>query len=145
MLGFFLHLKYWNILRFIKINTEQFLSIIISQISLICWRNFNITHLAKPSALYIYRINSIYNIENPMDRGAWWAIVHRVIKSQKWLKWFSTHIHTHTHIHICIKIHPILRSFCLLYFIKWRVRKMFLKYFLFKASIYPNKHNFPVF
>ena len=33
---------------------------------------------------------------NPMDRGAWWAIVHRVAKSQTWL---STHTHTHTHVH----------------------------------------------
>ena len=29
-------------------------------------------------------------LENPMDRGAWWAIVHRVTKSQMWLKWLST-------------------------------------------------------
>ena len=21
-------------------------------------------------------------LENPMDRGAWWAVVHRVVKSQ---------------------------------------------------------------
>ena len=25
-------------------------------------------------------------LENPMDRGAWWAIVHRVTKSQTQLK-----------------------------------------------------------
>ena len=25
-------------------------------------------------------------LENPMDRGAWWASVHRVAKSQTWLK-----------------------------------------------------------
>ena len=25
-------------------------------------------------------------LENPMDRGAWWAAVHRVTKSQTWLK-----------------------------------------------------------
>ena len=25
-------------------------------------------------------------LENPMDRGAWWAIVHRVTKSQTWLR-----------------------------------------------------------
>ena len=31
---------------------------------------------------------------NHMDRGAWWAIVHGVAKSQTWL---STHTHTHTH------------------------------------------------
>ena len=27
---------------------------------------------------------------NSMDRGAWWATVHRVAKSQTWLKWLST-------------------------------------------------------
>ena len=26
-------------------------------------------------------------LENPMDRKAWWATVHRVAKSQTWLKW----------------------------------------------------------
>ena len=30
-------------------------------------------------------------LENPMDREAWWAIVHRVAKSQTRLKWLSTH------------------------------------------------------
>ena len=30
-------------------------------------------------------------LENPMDRGAWWAIVHRVAKSQTQLKQLSTH------------------------------------------------------
>ena len=25
-------------------------------------------------------------LENPLDRGAWWAIVHRVLKSRTWLK-----------------------------------------------------------
>ena len=30
-------------------------------------------------------------LENPMDRGAWWARVHRVAKSQIQLKQFSTH------------------------------------------------------
>ena len=28
-----------------------------------------------------------------MDRGAWWATVHRVAKNQTWLKQLSTHIH----------------------------------------------------
>ena len=27
---------------------------------------------------------------NPIDRGAWWARVHRVTKSCIWLKWLST-------------------------------------------------------
>ena len=30
-------------------------------------------------------------LENPMDRGAWWATVHRVAKSQTRLKRLSTH------------------------------------------------------
>ena len=30
-------------------------------------------------------------LENPMDRGAWWATVHRVTKSQIGLKWLGTH------------------------------------------------------
>ena len=30
-------------------------------------------------------------LENPMDRGAWQAMVHRVAKSRTWLKHLSTH------------------------------------------------------
>ena len=30
-------------------------------------------------------------LENPMDRGAWWAIVHGVTNIQKQLKQLSTH------------------------------------------------------
>ena len=30
-------------------------------------------------------------LENPMDRGAWWATVHRVTKNQTQLKHLSTH------------------------------------------------------
>ena len=44
-------------------------------------------------------------LENSMDRGAWWATIHRVAKSQTLLKQLSmracTHMHTHTHTHIC--------------------------------------------
>ena len=29
--------------------------------------------------------------QNPMDRGAWWATVHRVAQSRTWLKGLSTH------------------------------------------------------
>ena len=36
------------------------------------------------------------SLENPMYRGAWWAMVHRVAKSQTRLKRLSTHTHTHT-------------------------------------------------
>ena len=33
-------------------------------------------------------------LENPMDRGAWQAAVHRVAKSQTCLKQLSTHTHS---------------------------------------------------
>ena len=32
-------------------------------------------------------------LENPMYRGAWWATVHRVVKSLTQLKWLSMHVH----------------------------------------------------
>ena len=43
-------------------------------------------------------------LENPMDRGAWQATVHRVTKSQRWLSDSAcvlacVHVHTHTHTH----------------------------------------------
>ena len=31
-------------------------------------------------------------LENPMDRGAWWATVHGVSKNRTWLKQLSTHV-----------------------------------------------------
>ena len=33
-------------------------------------------------------------LENPMDSGAWWAMVHRVTKSQARLKQLSMHANT---------------------------------------------------
>ena len=33
-------------------------------------------------------------LENPMDRGAWWAAVHGVTQSQTWLKRLSTQART---------------------------------------------------
>ena len=38
-------------------------------------------------------------LENPMDRGTWWATVHGVTKSLTRLKQLSEHTHTHTHTH----------------------------------------------
>ena len=29
-------------------------------------------------------------LENPIDRGAWWAVVHRVANSWTWLKWLRS-------------------------------------------------------
>ena len=34
-------------------------------------------------------------LENPMDKGAWWAAVQGVTKSRTWLRWLTTHTHTH--------------------------------------------------
>ena len=38
-------------------------------------------------------------LDNPMDRGAWWATVHRVAQSWTGLKQLNTHMHAHTHTH----------------------------------------------
>ena len=32
-------------------------------------------------------------LENPMDRGAWWAAVHGITKSRTWLNDFTFHFH----------------------------------------------------
>ena len=45
-------------------------------------------------------------LENPMDRGAWWAMVHRIAKSWTQLKQFSTHTHPYPHSHMCVYISP---------------------------------------
>ena len=37
-------------------------------------------------------------LKNPMDRGAWWAAVHRVTKSRRRLKWLSKHAWDIQHI-----------------------------------------------
>ena len=34
-------------------------------------------------------------LENPMDRGAWWAAVHEVTKSRTWLSYFTFTSHSH--------------------------------------------------
>ena len=33
-------------------------------------------------------------LENPIDRGVWWATVHRITQKWTWLKWLSTHTYT---------------------------------------------------
>ena len=39
------------------------------------------------------------SLENPMDSGAWWAIVHGVTKESDMTELLKTHTHTHTHTH----------------------------------------------
>ena len=47
-------------------------------------------------------------LENPMNRGAWLAVVHGVVKSQTQLKWLST-----AHIHIVkSKVFPVIMYGC---------------------------------
>ena len=45
-------------------------------------------------------------LENPMNRGAWWAIDHRVAKRQTWLK--RLRMHTYLTIVSQLCIHPAL-------------------------------------
>ena len=40
-------------------------------------------------------------LENPRDRGAWWATVHRVVKTQTRPKRLSTHTHNQGSCKIC--------------------------------------------
>ena len=40
---------------------------------------------------------------NPMDRGAWWATVHRITKSWTWLKWLCIQENS-TQTHSCAVI-----------------------------------------
>ena len=53
-------------------------------------------------------------LENPMDRGAWWATVHRVTMSQIQLRLVRAHAHTHTpthtHTHAHTHTHLTLHS-----------------------------------
>ena len=49
-------------------------------------------------------------LENSMDRGAWWAEVHRIAKS--WTQ-LSTHTHTHTHTHTQEMSVPLNFRFCI--------------------------------
>ena len=50
-------------------------------------------------------------LENPMDRGAWWATVHRVTKSQSQLKWLDTHARMYSWLlSWCVSQNPALGS-----------------------------------
>ena len=42
-------------------------------------------------------------LENPMDREAWQATVHGIIKESDTTE--HTHTHTHTHTHVYILVH----------------------------------------
>ena len=49
---------------------------------------------------------------NPMDRGAWWATIHEVAKSQIWLSdWAHVFVCAHTHTHTPVQ--PLSPESCL--------------------------------
>ena len=60
------------------------------------------------------------HLENPVDRGAWRAIVHRVTKSQTQLKWLSTHARNMQLHWVLIESGKDLRILC---WWLWRQRK----------------------
>ena len=73
-------------------------------------------------------------LENPMDRGAWQAVIHSVTQSRTGLKRLSTHRHRHSPLNVPL-FFPICSHFlCLeyscsistcLYTIFWKLSLMF--------------------
>ena len=70
-------------------------------------------------------------LENPMDRGAWGAIVHRVAKNQTQMKQISMHAYIYmcmhiyiynTHVYICICV-------CIYIYIYIYTHTLFFKFF----------------
>ena len=51
-------------------------------------------------------------LESPMDRGAWWATVHRVTEESDMTEWLNTHTDTQTdiHMHTCTTHTPNLSA-----------------------------------
>ena len=51
-------------------------------------------------------------LENPLNRGAWQAMVHKAAKSQTWLKWLSTqHQEAMEDSGVwCVTVHGVLES-----------------------------------
>ena len=43
-------------------------------------------------------------LENPMDRGAWWATVHRVTKSRTRLSNFTFHYYRTERVRDCVSV-----------------------------------------
>ena len=47
-------------------------------------------------------------LENPMDKGAWWATVHRVTNNRTWPKWLSKHACTKWIVMYSFQLHYFL-------------------------------------
>ena len=59
--------------------------------------------------------------ENPMDREAWKAVVHRVAKSRAWLKQVSTHAHCIVSVfaNILVNLYILIHLPYLLLYLLW--------------------------
>ena len=55
-------------------------------------------------------------LENPRDRGAWWAAVYGVVQSWTWLMWLSSSMYNHK-INVCKLTSFLTVCFILFYFI----------------------------
>ena len=74
-------------------------------------------------------------LENPMDRGAWWATVHGVAKSQTPL---SDWVHTHDHVHNKLPYAKHTSFFFAIIFLMLYIHEL-IDSFLFKKSIQMRK------
>ena len=67
-------------------------------------------------------------LENPIDRGTWWAMVHRVSKSWIWLKWLNMHINWYL---VSYTLHPLSKIQT-----EWPFKKLNLIISLFFGKIF---------
>ena len=86
-------------------------------------------------------------LENPLDRGIWWATVHGVTKSRTWLKQLTTWISLlNNEIYLCPK--EYMSPFWIIYlclFFHWYILSILIdlwensiiKYYNIFAHIYP--------
>ena len=74
---------------------------------------------SRTAMLYIWtKIRNNYFIkvensclENSMDRGAWWATVHGVTKSQTWLRDFSSSLHSRISMWMFVRTNSYLPKY----------------------------------
>ena len=60
-------------------------------------------------------------LENPMNRGAWWGIVHRVAKNRTQLKWLRTHTQKESEYIISVLLGSNANHYTSNYVGKWYV------------------------
>ena len=80
-----------------------------------CLFNLYAEHIMRDPGWMSYKPTPVFCLENPLDRGAWGAIIHSVTKCWTGLKQLSTltfkhkciHTHTHTHTHT-LHLYPFI-------------------------------------